>query len=149
MASKLQKALFSAIEHQYLAQVKKIVQAREKASLITDWQKLLEPKSLDTVLHAAVRVKHESILKYLLENCSSCLEQSNSSSMRPLHVATVQCHMYAVNLLLAAGAEVDAPSENHMTPLMLASGQQERDALHIVRMLLNSGANGAACNTVS
>ncbi|KAF2355324.1 Ankyrin repeat-containing domain [Trinorchestia longiramus] len=146
MGTRFQKAVFTAIGSQHIGKLRSVVGAREKAALPTHWPAVVDSKTLDTALHAAVKIKHKLILGYLLERCGACLEQCNSRNRRPLHEAVEQCNMRAVEELLKAGVTVDARAEQHWTPLMAAAGMGQRDALHIVCKLLWYGSNPAAVN---
>ena len=57
---------------------------------------------------------------------------------RPLHVAAVWGDVQAIEMLVAAGAEVDAPGEFQFTPLYQAVGQGHVAA---ARRLLELGAS--------
>ncbi|QRK11462.1 ankyrin repeat domain-containing protein [Archangium violaceum] len=65
-------------------------------------------------------------------------ESREDSGWHPLHHAADRRHALLVQLLLDAGARVDAPSTGGTTPLMLAAHHGDEDS---VRVLLLAGAD--------
>jgi ankyrin repeat protein len=66
------------------------------------------------------------------------LEERDESGWCPLHYAADRRHPLLVQLLLDAGARVDAETTEGNTPLMLAASRGDEDN---VRLLLGAGAN--------
>lgn len=66
------------------------------------------------------------------------LEEREDSGWHPLHYAADRRHPLLVQLLLDAGAEVDARTTEGTTPLMLAAARGDEDN---VRLLLKAGAH--------
>jgi uncharacterized protein len=66
------------------------------------------------------------------------LEGRDDSGWQPLHYAADRRHPLLVQLLLDAGAQVDAETTEGTTPLMLAARKGDEDNL---RLLLRAGAN--------
>lgn len=66
------------------------------------------------------------------------LEEREDAGWHPLHYAADRRHPLLVQLLLDAGAQVDAQTSEGTTPLMLAAARGDEDN---VRLLLKAGAN--------
>lgn len=56
----------------------------------------------------------------------------------PLHIAATRCDVSEIEILLNAGAELNAKGENGYTPLMNAV---EQGSLDCVKLFVDSGAN--------
>jgi hypothetical protein len=67
----------------------------------------------------------------------------STSGDTPLHIAAIRGEVRAIELLLNAGAEIDASGENGFTPLHYAVEQVKLEA---VRVLLARGASVEARN---
>ena len=72
-------------------------------------------------------------------------ERRENCGARPLHEAARACDERFVALLLAAGAEVDAETDNGSTPLHWASNS-DRESIACVSLLLEAGADATLQN---
>lgn len=84
----------------------------------------------------AVAARHFNPL--VLEDRPIGVNEVGYDNDRPLHVAAVWGDVEAIEMLVAAGAEVDARGEFHFTPLRHAVGQGHVAA---ARRLLDLGAS--------
>jgi ankyrin repeat protein len=92
-----------------------------------------------SALHLAAFFRQPSVEQLLLDRDADVnAEADNSSHVLPLHSAVAGGNARCVQILLDAGADVDARQHGGWTPLMAAS---ERGDLEIVRALLAAGAD--------
>jgi ankyrin repeat protein len=75
----------------------------------------------------------------LLEHGADVNAAANDG-MRPLHAAAQRGYVQVIRVLIAAGAEIDAPGPLGLTALHLAARSDE----HTCRTLIASGANTSA-----
>lgn len=111
-------------------------------------------KSGETSLHAAVRLKNRVAMQILLSHCqaSDLDAELFGTGATPLHLATMQEDLSAVEALLAAGADVyaqchphleDTQAFNQQTPLsFLESIQQQYGRSKPKRMEKDLSSNG-------
>lgn len=77
-----------------------------------------------TPLYYAVAMGHVATVMTLLEaGADPDFDPPNALLAKPLHVACQYGYLEIVRLLVAAGANVDAPDEYERTPMMLLSGR--------------------------
>ncbi|MFO7169478.1 MAG: ankyrin repeat domain-containing protein [Chloroflexota bacterium] len=95
-----------------------------------------------TALHLAAFFGHVAAAEALLAaGADICAVSNNSSRNQPLNAAAAGDHLDVVNLLIVAGADVNARDGSGFTPLH-AAAQNGNTA--IVRALLNAGADPQA-----
>lgn len=116
-----------AVERGHTAVVEELLQAYEKYTSESD----------ETYpFHSAVREGHKDIVQLFLDSKWD-LNSRNNNQETPLHVAAYSS-LLIVELLLKAGANVDAIDEDGETPLSFAA---RMGSAEIVKALLNAGAN--------
>ncbi|XP_022908721.1 putative ankyrin repeat protein RF_0381 [Onthophagus taurus] len=90
-------------------------------------------------LHYAVKQGYLDITQYLLETCPEVsVNDSDSETFTPLHLATKYNRPQLVKYLLSKGANVNAFTERKETPLHIAS---KLGSVEIVRFLLKNRAD--------
>lgn len=106
-----------------------------------------------TALTCAVSAGHAALAEELLRrgadkealsSTSLPFEDRDDYGWHPLHYAAHWGHLRLVELLLAAGAEVDSTTAEGTTPLMVAARRGHED---IARVLLAAGADARRRNT--
>src|SRR5438034_6975999 len=76
--------------------------------------------------------------RLLIQAGANANTKTRLGGVTPLQLAATNGNAAIVELLLKAGAEVNAPNSNGTTPLMFASASGKTDA---IRILLDHGAN--------
>jgi ankyrin repeat protein len=100
-------------------------------------KQFLESADKDKV-HQAAASGDTSLLESLLEKDDVLARRRDSLGWTPLHWAVWHGQLETANLLLSAGAEVDAPDLSDLRPLDLASARGDAD---LVEALLTNGAD--------
>ncbi|CAN8071618.1 unnamed protein product [Agarophyton chilense] len=125
-------AVFMAIRHQSLACLDLLIKAgaRIHAKDIENW----------TALHEAVKTSGSrvDIIEYLLENCNIDINAVDDDGWNPLHVAARFGASEAVDVLIQAGCDLNAQTEEKETAILLASAQT--GSAEVLRKLLSHGA---------
>eukprot|EP00178_Gracilaria_changii_P005447 TRINITY_DN1897_c0_g1_i1.p1 TRINITY_DN1897_c0_g1~~TRINITY_DN1897_c0_g1_i1.p1 ORF type:complete len:1019 (-),score=148.56 TRINITY_DN1897_c0_g1_i1:8974-12030(-) len=125
-------AVFMAIRHHSLACLDLLVKAgaRIHAKDIENW----------TALHEAVKTSGSriDIIEYLLENCDIDINAVDDDGWNPLHVAARFGASEAVDVLIRAGCNINAQTEDKETAVLLASAQS--GSTEVLRKLLSYGA---------
>lgn len=93
----------------------------------------------ETALMLAALRGQTEMMRALIERGAAV----NRPGWTPLHYAASSSEPAAVGLLLDRGADIEAPSPNHTTPLMMAA---RYGALDAADLLLRRGARAAARN---
>lgn len=126
-------AVFMAIRHGSLECLELLVStgARLDARDIENW----------TTLHEAVKAGDEriEILSYLLGEHNFDVNVVDDDGWTPLHVAARFSSTKAVDILIKAGCDVNARTEDKQTALLLASAQAT--SAEVFRQLLANGAD--------
>ncbi|GAA5860995.1 hypothetical protein JCM3774_003221 [Rhodotorula dairenensis] len=89
----------------------------------------------DTVLHIAAAKGHADIAELYLSRYPFVIEWVNSRGMSPLHVAAKEGQLELAQMLLDAGADIDAPDLEGNTPLHYASAWGK---VPVLRLLVDS-----------
>ena len=97
----------------------------------------MEPVSNNTVLHCAIEAGHIDILRLLLLEDKSSVNDANCNLRTPLHQAAVCGHLDAVKLLLQNHAKLDREDKWGDSPLALAQGKGHYS---IAILLIEKGA---------
>lgn len=95
----------------------------------------------DTPLITAVKIRSSAVVSHLLASGASANVRNELDDRdSPLHYASLEGDLSTVRALLAAGAEVDAPNQHRMTPLMYAvqAGHSQ-----VAQLLTTAGADPA------
>ena len=125
--------IFIAIRHKSIDCLKLLVEhgAHVDACDIERW----------TPLHEAVKTGDENIaiLKYLIDECKVQVGAVDDDGWTALHVAARFSSCKAVDILIDAGCDVNAMTEDKETPLLLASAQAS--SAPVLRSLLERGAD--------
>lgn len=125
--------IFMAIRHGSLECLKLLVKAgaNVEAKDIENW----------TALHEAVKAGDEKleILKYLIDECKVDVNSVDDDGWTALHVAARFSATEAVQILVNAGCEVNAKTEDNETAVLLASAQES--SAEVLRQLLKNGAD--------
>lgn len=100
-----------------------------------------------TPLTAAIASDHLALVEHLLDEGAS-LEFTNKKGWTPLHVAARWARGPIVRLLLARGAKVDACDPRDDTPLHKVGLSKDPNAVKVVKLLLDAGANPRARNAL-
>jgi ankyrin repeat protein len=82
----------------------------------------------------------KGVLKQLLDAGAS-VDAADNRKQTPLHIACNDAKAQAVEILLKAGADVNAETEHGSTPLLEAVCGKQKSRLPIVEALLAAGAN--------
>ena len=98
-----------------------------------DFSNIKNKQKLEAVLQSASEVMFPHLENYKIDLASVA-----SDGDTPLHIAAVWGDKYAVELLLDAGAAIDALGDMSATPLYNAVGQGH---IEVTELLLNRGAN--------
>ncbi len=109
-------------------------------------------KPVPPALHYAASTGVPEIVVALLQKGMDVNVRGEHDSLTPLHFAAQNSHVGVVRLLLDAGAEIDAPSKDGETPLMLCIPRSRRQTLdaqanqrrEVIGMLLGAGADAGA-----
>lgn len=147
--------------------------------------KLLEAGSLkdnknedeETALHLAAEAGQVRVVRELVQRYKFLISDENEESNTPLHLACLQGHAEIVEVLLEAGADVEARNSSLWTPLDCASARGHVQCVHhlldydspldpldktkttplqlaateghvaVTQLLLKNGASLAACDT--
>ncbi len=97
------------------------------------------PLAQGKVLHKAVRNNDVERVKYLIENGPpGMINQIYTQGITALHIAAALNNTQMIELLIKAGANPDAQTEQGFTPAHWAASRDSRDALDA---LVRSGAN--------
>jgi len=99
-----------------------------------------------TSLHAATTAADCAVLRLLLTHPNPDVDAGNNDEERPLHIAARFGSAEAIGLLLAAGADVNAATQDACTPLHECGALQGVEArrlagLEALRALLAAGAS--------
>lgn len=96
-----------------------------------------------TSLHLAAIYGHKHLLKYIAENYAGTMDINarDNESRTPLHLAVENGSIVAVQILIDAGAKLDAGAKNGSTPLHEAIN---RNHILIAKKLINQGVNTEA-----
>ncbi|PXF48954.1 Ankyrin-3 [Gracilariopsis chorda] len=125
--------LFMAIRHHSLPCLDLLVKAgaRTHAKDIENW----------TALHEAVKTSgtRTDIVEYLLEECGVDVNAVDDDGWNPLHVAARFGASEAVDVLVQAGCDLNAQTEEKETAVLLASAQP--GSTEVLRKLLSHGSN--------
>lgn len=108
---------------------------------ITEDESLLSAKSKDgfTLLHLACFFGSDDGVKMLLEQgAEPNVATENEMKVMPLHSAIAAGRRHAVNMLILAGADVNARQQAGFTPL---HGAANRGDLDMIKALLDAGAD--------
>ncbi|RDW62934.1 uncharacterized protein DSM5745_10045 [Aspergillus mulundensis] len=97
-----------------------------------------DKKTERVLIHGIRRKSYETVESLLSSRLRLDIESPASDGQTPLACAIATGDERIFKLLLEAGANIDAPSKNEMTPLMLATGDSR---VGFVRSLLDSGAD--------
>ncbi|PUU81960.1 ankyrin repeat-containing domain protein, partial [Tuber borchii] len=91
-----------------------------------------------TALHVAVLCKNHPLIQLILKNPALDLNKLNLSGDTALHIAIERRYLGGVELLHAAGADLEIVDRDGKTPLLLAcyNGYEE-----IMEFLVRNGAN--------
>lgn len=126
-------AIFMAIRHGSFECLKLLVDAGAKIDTrdIENW----------STLHEAVKAGDEriEILNYLIDECKFDVNTVDDDGWTPLHVAARFSSTKAVGILIKAGCDVNARTEDNETALLLASAQAS--GAEVLRKLLANGAD--------
>lgn len=101
----------------------------------------------ENVLHSIAFSKDSQRLKHILKANLSCIEMLNNTAISgetPLHYSILFENMGYFDALIELGAEVNCTDNEGCSPLHLAciiKFNDEKDNLHIVKTLLERGAN--------
>lgn len=106
------------------------------ANNYTEVVRLLEPERED--IFNLCRKSNDQVVKECIEVDKTVVHARNDDYDTPLHVAATYGNVATVQLLLRAGADMDAKDANKMTPLHVAAFYGHVD---IVQLLLQSGAD--------
>lgn len=105
----------------------------------------LDPKQQSLMIKAA-KAGDADAVRALLEADPALIDARDKDGSTPLHCAAWKGHVEAATLLLDAGADIDAKSQNDHygdTPLHAAAHGNQRA---VVALLLERGANPNAIN---
>ena len=92
----------------------------------------------ETLFHFAAEYKNSKPLSYIINKCEN-LNETDMHGETPLHRASLKGNVESAKLLLEWGAEVDALSVRHESPLMYAcKGKQNID---MIQLLIKHKAN--------
>ncbi|CAG0909431.1 unnamed protein product, partial [Cyprideis torosa] len=91
-----------------------------------------------TPLHFATDRGHTSSVACLLEMGAPVEAAEKEVKARPLHLACAGGHFPCAQLLVNAGADVNAQTANGMTPFLIAALMNH---VEILRLLAHSGAD--------
>ena len=107
-----------------------------------------EPVTENTALHYAVLDNKIDILRMLLTDTDMSPNPINRYQRTPLHLAALNSHFEATEILLHHHAEVDLKDEWGYTPLFLAQSEASQADKHfpIALALIEAGANTDAIN---
>lgn len=126
-------AIFMAIRHGSLECLKILITAgaRVDSTDIENW----------TALHEAVKAGDDrvDILQYLIEECEIDINAVDDDGWTALHVAARFSSEKAVDILVKAGCDIDAKTEDNETAVLLASAQAT--SAEVLRKLLQNGAD--------
>ena len=89
-------------------------------------------------LHIAAVKGHSVVVEFLLRNNADPMSQEFGKADTPLHWAALGGSTDAINLLLAAGADIDAQNDIQNTPLHIANEAGNTDA---ALLLIEKGAD--------
>ncbi len=114
------------------------------AAIYGDWGDfILNEYSRDgfTPLQLACFFGHEDVARWLIEKGASVAAVSrNGQGIQPLHAAAAGDHLGIARLLLAAGADANAPQSNGFRPLDAA---RQNENAELAELLLAHGADPA------
>lgn len=96
-----------------------------------------------TALHAAAAAGQDYAALLLLQHGVPADAATTGEGDTALHITTLHSHASIVQLLISAGADVDAPDADGCTALHIAA---EAGDTHIVRLLLDAGADADAAD---
>ncbi len=99
-----------------------------------------EPNSQgEAGLHLAAKCGHVKMLTFLLKN-GAAVNLKDSYGQIPLHIVLTKddCPREIAEMLINAGSDVNEPNKDGLTPLALASANQNTD---IVKLLIKAGAD--------
>jgi len=91
-----------------------------------------------TALIAASASGHVDIVKTLIKDFSADVNIQDKDGISALMEASIMGHVKVVELLLQAGAEVDATTKSQVTALWLAAGENKLD---VMKVLIKKGAD--------
>lgn len=93
------------------------------------------------LIHDVAKAGSGARLKQLLEADAKLLNVKNVRGATPLHLAAINPDPSAIEVLLAAGADVNAKDEERFTPLHMAAFHRQAD---YALLLLEAGADVTA-----
>lgn len=123
-------AMMSAIDHNDLAAVQRLIQQKLPLNLQPD------TRAAPTFMTEAAAASRDQILEALLA-AGGDIESSDGDGMTPLMHAVVRQHLSTVALLIKRGADVNAEAPRGDTPLSLAKEGTNRE---IEQALVKAGA---------
>lgn len=105
--------------------------------------KIRERRRLTEAICRAAREGNVDEVRSLLNDCSWLTHAGDSHGRTALHAAAISARRTVVELLVANGADVDAPDTEAVRPLHLVVEQPYRlqDSLAIMRLLVKNGAD--------
>ncbi len=95
-------------------------------------------KNADRPAHLAARTGDIQALANIIRSDPEQIERVDSKNNTALHVAILRDHLEAAQLLIAAGAPINAQNNRGLTTLMCAA---ERGNLDVVKLLLKRHAD--------
>jgi ankyrin repeat protein len=110
-------------------------------SILKDTTSPIDVNAVDwdglTALIAAAASGHVDIVKTLIKDFSADVNLQDKDGITALMEASIMGHTKVVELLLQAGAEVDATTKSLVTALWLAAGENKVD---VIKALIKKGA---------
>lgn len=94
-----------------------------------------QDKNGETALHIAARAQNlgsPAIVHWLILKHAN-VEIKNKEGKTPLHIAAEYCARFIAEMLINAGADINAQTNNASTPLMLAQQEGQRELVDLLR----------------